>query len=184
MSKLRGRFTRAAGTVAALVWVAIASGCAVTRPINPPIENVDSADGYRLSVRKTPRENDSRTLLVLSFSGGGTRAAALSYGVLEELRRTQVTTARGARQLSDEVDIIFSVSGGSFTALSFALYGDRLFEEFEPRFLKRDVEGDLLRLTLNPLQWPTLFSPDTGRSEVAENYYDRILFNGVRTEIC
>ena len=40
--------------------------------------------------------------------------------------------------------MITSVSGGSFTALAYALYGERLFSEYEARFLKRDVQGALL----------------------------------------
>ena len=63
---------------------------------------------------------------MLSFSGGGTRAAAFSYGVLEELRRTEITVDGQRRRLIDEVDIITGVSGGSFTALAYALHGERL----------------------------------------------------------
>ena len=85
------------------------------------------------------------TLFVLSFSGGGTRAAAFSYGVLEELRRTEVVVDGQHRRLIDEVDTITGVSGGSFTALAYALYGDRLFSEYEERFLKRNVQGALTR---------------------------------------
>jgi len=41
--------------------------------------------------------NDPSTFFVLSFSGGGTRAAALSYGVLEELKRYQFS-AQGQQE--------------------------------------------------------------------------------------
>jgi len=57
------------------------------------------------------------------FSGilrRGTRAAALSYGVLEELARTEVVWEGQKRRLLDEVDYISAVSGGSFTAAYFA----------------------------------------------------------------
>ena len=72
-----------------LAAVALA-GCA-SRPINEPITQVDPKSGYRpyLLIPKIPN-NDPHTLFVLSFSGGGTRAAAFSYGVLEELRRTEI----------------------------------------------------------------------------------------------
>jgi len=78
----------------------------------------------------------------------------------------------------DEVDIITSVSGGSFTALAYALYGERLFSEYQSRFLKRDVEGALIARALNPFDWPKLVSPGYGRSELAAAYYDEILFDG------
>lgn len=163
------------GLAAAL---ALGAGCA-SRPINEPIAKVDPAHGYRTELRLANRPNsDPRTLIVLAFSGGGTRAAALSYGVLEELRRTEVTVDGRRRRLLDEVDLISGVSGGSFTALSYALYGERLFDEYETRFLKRDVQGALIARTFNPLNWPKLVGGSYGRSELAADYYDEILFEG------
>ena len=47
-------------------------------------------------------------------------------------------------RLLDEVDTISGVSGGSFPAAYFGLYGDRIFEDFEERFLYRNVQGALL----------------------------------------
>ena len=38
------------------------------------------------------------------------------------------------------------MSGGSFTALAYGLYGDKLFADYEQRFLKRDVQGELTNL--------------------------------------
>ena len=154
------------------------TGCA-SRPINEPIAKVEPAHGYRTELRLANRPNsDPRTLIVLAFSGGGTRAAALSYGVLEELRRTEVTVEGRQRRLLDEVDLVSGVSGGSFTALAFALYGERLFDEYETRFLKRDVQGALLARAFNPFNLPKLVGGSYGRSELAADYYDEILFEG------
>jgi NTE family protein len=61
-------------------------GCA-TRLINPPISRVDPNLGYRFETRQA-HIKDKDDLVILAFSGGGTRAAAFSYGVLEFLRRT------------------------------------------------------------------------------------------------
>jgi NTE family protein len=154
------------------------AGCA-SRPINEPITQFDPASGYRPYLLMPKRvNNDPHTLFVLAFSGGGTRAAALSYGVLEELRRTEIVVDGQRRRLIDEVDIITGVSGGSFTALAYALYGERLFAEYEQRFLKRDVQGDLLQRALNPFYWPKYIGGSAGRSELAAEYYDEILFGG------
>jgi len=153
------------------------AGCA-SRPINQPISQVDTESGYRASVRLPKLNNDPNTLFLLAFSGGGTRAAAFSYGVLEELRRTVVVAGGEHRTLLDEVDLIAGVSGGSFTALSYALYGDKLFSEYETRFLKRDVEGALIDRLINPFYWPKLIGGSYGRSELAADYYDEILFQG------
>ena len=83
--------------------------------------------------------NSGNLLLILSFSGGGTRAAAFSYGVLEELARTEVNINSRKRRMIDEVDIISAVSGGSFTAAYYGLFGDRIFKDFESYFLKKDI---------------------------------------------
>jgi NTE family protein len=78
--------------------------------------------------------------------------------------------------LLDEVDGISSVSGGSVTAAAYATHGKDIFPQYEKQFLKRNVQGKLLRQTLNPLNWPRLWSGLAGRSDLAADYYDRILF--------
>ncbi len=157
------------------------AGCNSLAPVNPPVDQVDMNGGYRMSKllqRTRGVKNDADTLFLLTFSGGGTRAAAFSYGVLEELRRTNIVVKGKTINLLSEVDAIAGVSGGSFTALAYALYGDQLFTEYEPRFLKRDVQGALTRRALNPANWFALGSGLYGRSELAADYYDEILFGG------
>lgn len=156
--------------VAGLVCLAIA-GCAV-RPPTPELARFEPDTGYRWTPHRTLPDNDPQTLFVLTFSGGGTRAAAFAFGVLEELRRTPVN---GHTALA-EVDLITGTSGGSFTALAYAQHGERLFDFYDRAFLKRDVEGELLQRLFNPLRWPQVLSQGFGRSELAEEYYDEILF--------
>ena len=170
----RGALRRAAVVLAAAL---IGAGCA-TRPVNPPLAHADPGEGYRFETRPAAiRDRD--TLILLAFSGGGTRAAAFSYGVLEALRDVAVTGRDGrAGTLLDDVSVITGVSGGSFTALAYGLYGDRLFEQYERRFLKRNVEGELLRRLFSPEYWGPLWSTGWGRSELAADYYDEILFDG------
>jgi hypothetical protein len=59
------------------------AGCA-TYPVNPPLQKYNPAQGYRYENLTTtdPNKNSEETFIILTFSGGGTRAAALSYGVL------------------------------------------------------------------------------------------------------
>ena len=78
----------------------------------------------------------------------------------------------------DEVDLVTGVSGGSFTALAYGLYGDKLFDLYETGFLKRDVQGTLIARALNPGNWGSLSSETWGRSELAATFYDEILFHG------
>jgi len=152
-------------------------GCA-SRPINPPITHADPSTGYRLLTRPQ-YSTTNESLVILAFSGGGTRAAAFSYGVLEFLRNTEVVGPKGNKsRLIDYVGVITGVSGGSFTALAYGLYGDRLFDDYEQRFLKRDVQGEIVSRTLSPTSWPSLWSTGWGRSELAADLYDEILFNG------
>ena len=156
--------------------LALLGGCA-SRPINPPIKEVHPDQGYRF-INRHREPNDPDTLVILTFSGGGTRAAAFSYGVLEVLRRTEMVGPKGRKfRLIDEVDVITGVSGGSFTALAYGLYGDRLFSEYEQRFLKRDVQGQLVTGLLSPANWGALWSAGWGRSEMAAQLYDEILFD-------
>ncbi len=161
-----------------LASVVLLNACA-SRPVNPPITRVDLTSGYRYETR-LQRAGRSKNLVILAFSGGGTRAAAFSYGALELLRSTVVLGPDGEKKvrLLDSVDIITGVSGGSFTALAYGLYGDKLFEHYEGEFLKRDVQGELIRRLLNPVHWGDLSSGGWGRSELAAQYYDEVLFKG------
>ena len=158
--------------------VMLIAGCA-TRPVNPPIAQIRPEAGYRLETRQAVSANNKENLVILAFSGGGTRAAAFSYGVLEFLRKTEVVAANGTRvRLLDAIDVITGVSGGSFTALAYGLYGDKLFDDYEQRFLKRNVQGELIARAMSPRYWGDLSSEGWGRSELASQLYDEILFNG------
>jgi NTE family protein len=116
--------------------------------------------------------------VLMAFSGGGTRASAFAYGVLKELAETELTTAKGSRPFLKEVDVISSVSGGSFTSAYYGLHGEKIFTDFEPRFLRKDVEGILFRKLFNPFNLAKLLSPSYGRTDLAAEYYDQDLFDG------
>lgn len=150
--------------------------CTGLAPVNEPVEQVDATRGYQLKTLVS--RHHPETLVILTFSGGGTRAAALSFGVLEELRRTPMVIRGRTGNFLEYVDVMTGASGGSFTALSYALLGERLFSEYEQRFLKRDVQGELLKRLLSPNRWRDLWSPTYGRSELAADFYDEILFGG------
>ena len=154
----------------------MAGGCA-HYPTNPFLKEVSPERGYRLK-NVSQAERSDRFLLFLTFSGGGTRAASLAYGVLEELARTEIFLDGRKRSLLDEVDAISSVSGGSFTAAYYGLFGRRLFEDFESRFLKKNIQKDLFDQTLELPNWFRLLSTRFGRSDLAAEYYDKNLFEG------
>jgi NTE family protein len=165
------------GILAFCAAMILLAGCA-TRPVNEPISHYNPDKPYRIE-RRSGNAEDNATLVVLAFSGGGTRAAAFSYGVLETLRDMEVTTKSGRRvRVLDTVDVITGISGGSFTALAFGLYGDKLFDIYESSFLKRNVQGELVERALNPFNWASLGSAGWGRSELAADMYDEILFKG------
>ena len=140
---------------------------------NKPLSGTEDKTSYSIGEFATNLNRQSDELrLAVAFSGGGTRAAALSYGVMQELRDTRVVINGKEQSLLDAISVISSVSGGSFTSAYYGLYGDRLFVDFEERFLRSNVEGALFRGLFNPLQW---FSPH-GRTDMAVAYYQQTLF--------
>lgn len=160
-------------------WLAVLvllGGCATYTP-NARLQRFDRNYGYRFTNIAAIADQDE-TFVILAFSGGGTRAAALSYGVLQELARTKIHSGSGT--LLDEVDAISSVSGGSFTAAAYALGGAMPLDRFERDFLRHPVQRDLLFAALNPRNWPRLLSPRFSRSDLATEYYDRHIFQGKR----
>ena len=156
-------------------------GCGYVRPtMNAPLAQWNPAYGYR-SINLPPSKTGSSDSLfiVASFSGGGARASALAYGVLQELARTPIVWEGRQERLLDELNIINAVSGGSFTATYYALYGDRIFQDFEVRFLRKNWENELrARIFRSPSNWLRLWSPYFGRAHILSELLDQALFDG------
>lgn len=98
-------------------------GCASIQnaPVNLPGSPNTLADRISLGLEESAVSGD--TIVGLSFSGGGTRAAAFSFGVLSELERIPVRGAQGP--MLDRVEFISGVSGGSVTAAYYGLKKER-----------------------------------------------------------
>ncbi len=124
-------------------------GCAGFGLRNAPI-NSALADGQGGIAQQAglpdpvPLQDTADTAIGLSFSGGGTRASAFAFGVLQELAKTPAPSANGARAaLIDRVSLVSGVSGGSITAAYFALRGRDTLTDFRKKFLIQDVEASL-----------------------------------------
>jgi NTE family protein len=155
----------------------ICGGCA-HYPDNPRLTTISSATGYRYRVVR-PQPTGDKPFVLLAFSGGGTRAAAFSFGLMEELKQVEYTAKTGSkRRLLDDVEIISSVSGGSFTAAFYTLFPDRFFGDFPDRFLYRDIQGGLFWRLFNPYNWFRLASADFSRIDMADEYYNDTVFEG------
>ena len=152
------------------------SGCNTIPVQNKKMDKFVPNSGYRYG-NIAPGENNSDSLLViLTFSGGGTRAASFCYGVLEKLRDTPIVWEGKERRLLDEVDLISSVSGGSLPCAYYGLFGDRIFEDFPDKVLYRDIQGNIVKEVLNPFNWPKLASPLYGRSDMLGDDFSRDIF--------
>ena len=165
---------------ALLVTLVAFSSCEYVRPtLNAPLKQSDPAGGYRLLNLAPPEADNSDSLfLVAAFSGGGVRASSLAYGVLRELSRQEITWQGRKKRLLDELDVIFALSGGSFPAAYYALYGDRLFQDFETRFLRKDWDNELRgRILRSPTNWFRLWSPYFGRAHILAELLDEALFD-------
>jgi len=151
----------------------VLSGCSSYGVIhNKPATRTNVGQPYSVKTWAQSKEA-ADFIFILSFSGGGTRAAAMAYGVLKELRDTPITIEGQKGRLLDEVTHITSVSGGSFASAYYGLYGDRIFDDFENEFLLKNVQGALTRSLINPLHWFTR----KGRTERSALYYNKILFH-------
>lgn len=157
------------------------TGCA-QYIVNDRSQTFDAKSGYRFDTLDPGALNSDSLFICLMFSGGGTRAAALSYGIMEALRDTVICVDGLEKRLLDEVDCISSVSGGSFTAAYYGLFRERLFEDFRVRFLERDVQGALASRLFNPVNWVRLASPYFSRIDMAAELYDRDIFDAAGFE--
>jgi OOP family OmpA-OmpF porin len=141
----------------------ILTGCA-TAPSNLKFDrDPDGYSDYTFRNWIDTRPYLDKDLIVLSFSGGGLRAAALAASVLSELKK---------QNLDRNVAIISSTSGGSVTAGYFAAKGSAGLDDFSKNFLQHQNTSDLTFRLL-----PSFIS-GANRSVQFADYLDQRLFEG------
>ncbi len=109
----------------ALIFFSLMSGCSLYSYTNRPKFNNGSAQGSQAQFtvprdRKDHNANGQKTLVILSLSGGGSRAAYFSSSVMLQMEKV----LKPDLNLLKEVDIISSVSGGSLPAAYYAVSQD------------------------------------------------------------
>lgn len=108
-------------------------------PVNVPMTDGTVRDSLKVALESPAALDD--LVIGLSFSGGGTRAAAFSFGVLQEMERTPLRGA--AASMIDRIDFVSGVSGGSVTAAYYGLKRRAALDDFRERFLLRNAEEGL-----------------------------------------
>lgn len=165
--------------VAPLLILFLLSGCGSKGKItNKAVSDLAPADERYSFMHHVQKKGVGNVLFVLAFSGGGTRASALSYGVLEELKETWYEADGSRQRLLDEVDRVSGVSGGSFTAAYYGLYGDHTFTRFKPDFLYKDIEGELTGRIFNIFNIFGRQFSGLSRTEDAISVYEEEIFKG------
>lgn len=172
-SRISARDGRVCQAAALAVGVLLAAGCE-SYPENPSLERIDRGQGYYFGNLALGEGNSDGNFIILSLSGGGMRAAALDYGVLEYL---DGIVLEGGGTLLDEIDIITTSSTSSAVAASFGLFGkERFFRSFKEEFLYSKLENALLGEVLKPGSWPRLMSPAFARSDIVAEYMGRSFY--------
>ncbi len=155
----------------------LVAGCANNKQShNLPLS--ESSKRLSLPERFQQYGHNDEVTIILTFSGGGTRAAAFAYGVMKGLKETPVQlNSEHQVELLSLVDIISSVSGGSFTSAYYGLFGDKLFTDFETDFLKTTLQSRLARrFLINPFNWIRFMSSGFNRSDLTTRYYQKHIF--------
>ena len=120
----------------ALVLALLLSACSSLRPWqNQPMQPFKDR---AVAAQDAPAVEDRSMLMFVSLSGGGARAAAFGYGVLDALQQTRVQWRGEATSLLDQLDVISGVSGGSIIAAYYAAFGAQTFPAFEQQFLRQN----------------------------------------------
>lgn len=137
------------------------------------------------SRRMAARLAQTDTLVAVSISGGGSRAAYFAAAVLERLSVIRVPV--DGRSLIHHIDLISSVSGGSVAAAYFTAHipplgaSDAERQAFFRRFkvaMAQDFELPIAWHILNPAHTLTFLTLRRNAAEVLAQVFDRKLFNG------
>jgi NTE family protein len=142
-------------------------------PVNQPGSGAGVAGKNPLYFEERSAEDED--VIGLSFSGGGTRAAAFSFGVLTEMARTPVRGASAS--MLDRIGFISGISGGAVTAAYYGLRKRAALDDFRERFLLRNAEEGLeTDLTIDTIG--KAFAGGINDSRGFPRWLDANLFNG------
>lgn len=144
-------------------------GCAPwNQPQNQPLqgENAPLTD---------PATGDGELYIGLAFSGGGMRATAFAYGMLQELQAQSTGTPNG---LLDNVHLVSGVSGGSVMAAHLGLKGPGGVNGFRETFLTTNAEAYMTTSGFNPLTIAKGIAGGVNGRDTFGRYLDDTLFKG------
>lgn len=161
----------------ALLLLALASIAACSYPIRN--EEIGGANRSQYKWEDAGTNSLGDTLVIVTASGGGTRAAALSMAVLETMDEVKLPSGKS---LADAIDVLSSVSGGSVTAGYFAMTGAAGLPDLERNFIRKDGMSALIARVLNPVELVALATPSKERIDVFIDYLDRQLFKDATFE--
>jgi NTE family protein len=147
----------------------------LTACAGPPLNTPRNRPAVAEPALRAPPTEVHETVVALSFSGGGLRAAAFAHGVLEGLRELP---SAGGRRLLDDVGFITSVSGGSITAAWMGLHGAEGLAGFRDQVLLRDGEAGLRFSLLNPSNLMRLFAGGLNDRSNLNDWLERDVFKG------
>jgi NTE family protein len=147
--------------------------------INSELPADQPVSRYAIPDIKRQEGNSDSLHVMVSLSGGGYRAAALSYAVLDALNKTTVQWEGQSKSLLDEVDVIASVSGGSLAAADFVINRSDFFPGFETRVLGLDLQSKALSRFISPSGLWSQTSNRYGRGDLLQNVLDEELFHGI-----
>jgi NTE family protein len=153
-------------------------GCAQAihnEPINARLTATPQQQAAELGVDAKPTLDD--TVVAVTFSGGGTRAAAFSYGVLQGFDETRVEYGGRAMSLLDQLDFVSGVSGGSVLAAYYGLKKRAAMADFKQRFLLANGE-EALQTDLNFLNLAKGLNGGINDTTAFPRWLDAHLFNG------
>ncbi len=159
-----------------LLCAAILCGCATIydAPINLPLASANAAAFD--ATGSIPTKGDD-VLIALAFSGGGTRAAAFSYGVLLGIDRAQAASVGRDLRLLDSIHYVSGVSGGAITAAYFGLKGRAALSDFPRQFLLRDAE-ESLNTPFTPVGILRAYQGGTNDAQQFTHWLDQNVFQG------
>jgi NTE family protein len=153
-------------------------GCAGAHFENAPLRSGEANPDRRSIDPASP----DRPVILMTFSGGGSRAAALAEAVLSDMAQTAYTSVDGPHVLSEDVKLISSVSGGSVTAAWFGLHRgpghwDGDLDGLRRDFLTQDNMAALELDAVNPITWFGLVTGQSTRIEALEALFNQRLYH-------